>query len=1021
MEFYILGLLEAVRTNERLDLGGIRQQTVLATLLLDPNRVVTTRRLMEAIYGDDPPSTSRAQVQICISALRKLFAGHGDSDIISTHPQGYSIRVPEEQIDAKRFESLLLAAQLARRTENLAEAVRLYRQALSLWRGPALDGIDSRLVQSAAGRLAEHRITANEDCVQLELDLGRHHEVIAELTELIEAYPLRERLRGQLMTALYRSGRQAEALQVYRQTRQALIEELGIEPNERLQQLEHAILTSDESLGAPVQHTVEVTAAVPKVPGMLPTDIADFTGRSDQIRDLRRHLLRGPEGRTGFAVPIAVIGGKAGIGKTTIAIHVSHSVAAHFPDGQLFADLHADAYRPVSPMQVLERFLRVLGVHGAALPDSLEERAEMYRAQLSGRTMLIVLDNAASESQILPLLPGNPDAAVIITSRSRLAGLAGALHVSVDSFDSEQSVALLSSIAGTERMQSEPDATAALAELCGRLPLALRIAGARLSARPHWSIEQLVERLEDETRRLDELKHGDMAIRASISLTYDSVGEDARRLFRRLAILDCQVFSAWVGAPLLDQTFTDAQDLLDDLADAQLLETTGIGRGVHTQYRFHDLIQVFARERLAAEESVDERNAALSRVLGSLLFLAQSASQREYGADALIHSEISSSALPARLVDQLISAPLAWFERERPLVVSGIRQAAQAGYVDLCWGLAISAVTFFESRVYLDDWRETHQIALVAAQQGDDRRGQAAMLYSMGSLAITEQRFNDARCSFESAVELFSEIGDAQGMAVAIRSIGFLDRLGGDFEEAAANYNQALEIFRDAGNEVAAGYVLHNLAQLRLECDEPAEAKRLLTEALDLSKEGGGRRVEAQVLHRMGHAHLSLNEPDLAAEVFEQALEIVRAIGDSTGEAHTLHGLGIARLRNGDLTGAGTALDLALTLAASSSQRLVEAWVLSGLGEMALLDGDPELAVAHLQQAMTVFHGLHTPLNEARALITLGDAHFAAGDAGAAGEALTRALALTDKIGPPMGDRIRIQVAARLGEEEIAP
>ncbi|GII82581.1 SARP family transcriptional regulator [Sphaerisporangium siamense] len=1020
MEFGILGALEASVAGRRLDLGGIRQQIVLSVLLLDANRVVTIGRLMEAIYGDEPPTTARAQVQICISSLRRLFAANGSPDIIATQSLGYAIRATADEIDAQRFESLVQRARRAREGRNLNEAIRHFRDALSLWRGPALDGIDSRLVQSAASRLAEDRITANEDCIQLELDLGRHHELVGELTELTEEHPLRERLRGQLMTALYRSGRQAEALQVYRNARRTMIEELGIEPNERLQQLEHAILTSDESLDPPSpQDRVEVQAApaVPNVPGMLPTDIADFTGRTKQIEDIRQRLMLASEDRSRFAVPIIVIVGKPGVGKTTVAVHASHSVGDRFPHGQLFADLHGAAPRPASPMQVLERFLRVLGVSGTAIPDGLEERAEMYRALLADRRMLIVLDDAGSESQVLPLLPGNPASAVIITSRSRLAGLAGAVHVDVDIFESDQSVNLLSRIAGIERVQSEIEAAEALAELCGHLPLALRIAGARLSARPHWSIEQLVSRLEDETRRLDELKHGEMGIRASISLTYDSISEDARRLFRRLTILDAQIFSAWVSAALLDQPLHDAQDLLDDLADAQLIETTGVGYGVHSQYRFHDLLRVFARERLAAEETPAERGAALARVLGGLLFLAEAAHRREYGGDYVqIHSGAVRWPLPAKLVDQLVAAPLQWYERERSMLVSGIRQAAQAGLVELCWDLAISSVTLFESRVYLDDWRETHQIALAAARQAQDKRGQAAMHYSRGSLYITEQRFGDARCDFQAAVQLFEEVGDRQGTALVIRNIGFLDRLSGRFSDAEAHYKRALDIFRGTGDQVASAYVLHNLAQLRLEFDDLPGAQRLLAEALELSRTSGSRRVEAQVLHRIGHTYLQSDQPALAAEVFNEALTVVRNIGDPTGEAYALHGLGIARLRRGELAEAASALHRSLMLASTSSEQLVEARVQLGLGELSMAQDDATQAVLHLEQALSLFRSMHMPLLEARTLVSLSEAQRRAGDDEAARDSLGRALALTDKMDAPVAQQMRAQLDQIIGE-----
>ncbi|GAA5071932.1 BTAD domain-containing putative transcriptional regulator [Thermocatellispora tengchongensis] len=973
VEFRVLGPLEVAVDSRLLDLGGIRQQIALATLLLDANRVVPVGRLAEAIYDEDPPTTARAQVQICISALRRMFGAYGAGEIIATRAQGYTLRVPPELIDAHRYEELAAQARRERDHENYDAAVKHYREALSLWRGDPLSGIDSRLVQSAASRLAEHRITTNEDCLQLELDLGRHHELVGELSELVAAHPLRERLRAQLMIALYRSGRQAEALQVYRLARETMIEELGIEPNEQLQQLEHAILTSDESLNpppAPVRLTAERAPAAPTpVPSMLPTDIADFTGREREIEEIRRWLAEAAGDPDRLAVPVIVVVGKPGIGKTTIAVHAAHTVADRYPDGRLFADLHGGAPRPVSPMHVLERFLRALGVPGAAVPDGLEERAEMYRSLLADRRMLVVLDDAGSESQVLPLLPGNALSAVLVTSRSRLAGLAGPMHVEVDVFDSAQSVELLSRIAGADRVRSDEGSATTLAQLCGQLPLALRIAGARLSARPHWSIEQLVGRLEDETRRLDELKHGDMGIRASIAMTYESAGEEARRLFRRLALLDSRTFSGWVGAALLDLPPAEAQDLLDDLADAQLVEPTGTGHGVRSQYRFHDLIRVYARERLAAEESAAERSAALERVLGTLLHLAEEAHRREYGGDYVrVHGPARRRTLPPALVDKLIEDPLAWYERERPNLVAGIRQAAQAGFTELCWDLAISAVTLFESRIYLDDWRETHEIALRATRQAGDLRGQAAMLHSIGTLYITEKRFDDARRDFDEALTLFGKVGDDQGRALVLRNIAFLDRMGGRFEEAAEHYERALEIFRATGDHVAAAYVLHGLAQLRLELDDPEGAGRLLEEALRLSRHGGSRRVEAQVLHRMGEMHLQAGDFPRAAEVFRRTLEVVRGAGDPTGEAYALHGLGVARLRRGELEAAESALQEALTLAGSVGERLAEGRALLGLGELALARAQPRRATGHCERALALFRAMGAQVYEARAL-----------------------------------------------------
>ncbi|MBX7266454.1 tetratricopeptide repeat protein [Micromonospora sp. Llam7] len=716
-------------------------------------------------------------------------------------------------------------------------------------------------------------------------------------------------------------------------------------------------------------------------PSLLPTDIADFTGRTEQVQEIQERFAEAAENPAQLAVPVVVVAGKPGIGKTSLCVHVAHRLAWRYPDGQLFADLHGGASRQASPTQVLERFLRTLGVPGNGIPDELEERAEMYRDLLADRRILVVLDNAGSETQLLPLLPGNPSSAVLVTSRRRLAGLPGAVHIEVDVFDSAQSIALLSRIAGGDRVQAEAGAAAELAELCGQLPLALRIAGARLSARPHWTVEQLASRLENESRRLDELKHGALGIRVSISHTYDNLAEDARRLFRRLALLDFPAFGGWVSAALLDQPLVDAQDLLDELVDAQLVEITGTEGGVRTQYRFHDLIRVFARERLAVEEVAADRSAALSRVLGALLFLAEQAHGRLHGGDTpQVHSQAERWTFAPEVVVQVIGDPLSWLERERLNVVAAVRQTVKAGLVELCWDLAFTAVTLFESRIYLDDWRETHRVALAACRSAGDQRGEAVMLYSTGSLGIVEKRFHDARESLEQSELLFNQLGAEHGAALVSRQLAYLDRIASDFENATRRYESALAVLLAAGDLTAAAYVLNSMAQTALERGNPDEAKRMLPRALELSRRAGSRRIEAQVLHRLADANLSAGDHAAAVTAFDETLAVVRDLGDPIGQAYALHGLGLAYLCSGDHEQAGTALNAARALASSTGERMIEARVERSLGELDLAVGRAPQAVVHLHRALGLFRSIQAPTFEARVLVMLDEAYAAAGD-----------------------------------------
>ena len=833
-------------------------------------------RLVDALYGDRPPATARSQAQIAISALRKSFAEHSAKTVIATHTRGYIMRLEDGQLDSLQFSELVSAAREARNAGQPDHAVASYGKALRLWCGNALTGIDSELIRIAADHLDEQRVVCAEDRITLEFELGRHHEVVAELAELIARYPLRERLREQFMLALYRCGRTADALKAYRDIRQLLVQELGIEPGERLRWLEAAILSGDPSLARAAGSAMVAGPAIAgtrlrPAPRMLPADIADFTGRARQVQEIHQCLATAREQQPQLAVPVIAISGRGGVGKTCIAVHAAHESAADFPDGQLFTNLHSGS-EAVSPAKILDHFLRALGLAGALVPETLQERAAAYRSLLADQKILVVLDDAAGEAQIAPLLPGNPAQAVIITSRARLAGLPGAKHIDVDTFDVDKSAELLTRIAGHERLDTEPGAVAEIAALCGHLPLALRIAGARLSARQHWSVRQFVGRLSDEARRLDELKYGDMAIRASISLSYLGTSLQARRLLRRLAILEAPAFSNWVPAAMLNEPVTQTQDLLDELVSARLVDSE------HGQYRLHGPhVRLFARERLAHEEPAAERHAALERVLDALLALAHEAHRRQYGGD-FVFLDIGPRrwAVPSHLMSELAADPLTWYDRERGMLLSGIRQAAGAGLTGLCWKLALSAVTLYESRFYLDDWQESHQVALQAVQRAGDRRGEAAMLYSTGTLAMVQQHFDAAREHFSRSAEIFQAIGDNQGVALVIRHIAFLDRMSGRLDEAVRHYKRALRLFRSEGDQVAVAYVLQSLAEVRLAQNKTDVAQDLLEEALHLSQSAGSSRVEAQVLYRMGEARLLSGDLGEAGEAFGRALAKVR-------------------------------------------------------------------------------------------------------------------------------------------------
>ncbi|WP_439674085.1 BTAD domain-containing putative transcriptional regulator [Embleya sp. MST-111070] len=701
MEFRILGPLESVHGGAPVDIKGTRQRTVLALLLLEANHIVPTDRLVDGVWDKAPPTTSRGQIQICISSLRRQLPAAALPGLITTRSPGYRLRVADGQLDLHAFESGVAAGRRAAAERQPKRAVREFRAALDLWHGPALAGIDSRLVRHGVAHLDERRLVVHEECLELELATGAPHGPAGELLALVAAHPLRERLRVLLMTALYRAGRQAEALEEYRKAREILIEELGIEPGEDLRRLHRAILSGDPDLVRPTAPAMiePVVIAPTRVPRLLPTDFADFTGRADLARELTRP--RETAG-TGTAVPITVVTGRCGVGKTTLAVHAAHRLAPDFPDGQLFAHL-TSADGPVDPRDVLGRFLRALGLSGSAIPDGLEERAETYRDLLAGRRVLVVLDDATAESQVLPLLPGTPRCRVLVTSRRRFTGLPAADRLEVPAFDPDGSVELLARIAGRHRIAAEPDAAAALCAACEHLPLALRIVATRLAARPHWSVSDLVARLGNGSRRLDELCYGEVSVRGSIAPTYEGLTPEARRLFRLLALLQAPGFASWVGAPLLGTDPLRAQDPLEELAECYLLDVeVNAGTGV-ARYRFPELVYTFARERLAADEPPGVRRAALERTLGVLLFLLGEARRRQRGAASSgPHAGGRQRVFSAELVERLLADPLAWYAQERPWILAAIRQAAAAGFLEHARGLAMSTITLSEARTHPD-------------------------------------------------------------------------------------------------------------------------------------------------------------------------------------------------------------------------------------------------------------------------------------------------------------------------------
>jgi DNA-binding SARP family transcriptional activator/tetratricopeptide (TPR) repeat protein len=994
MDFLILGPLEVWQDGRLINLGGPRQQTVMAMLLLEANRVMTPDRLVSALWDEEPPTTARSQVQICISKLRRTIAP-GDPALrrIVRSPAGYTLRLNGDRLDSDDFGVKVSAARRLLTAGDLARARQEFRTGLALWRGAAMEGVDSRHVRQSAMLLDERRLVVTEECLDCELRLGLYRDSVAEVSGLVRDHPLRERFHALLMLALYGAQRQAEALDAYRRAREALIEELGIEPGAELQQLHERILAGvsvRELLGQADPPPAVVSAVTPPareqpadahVPRLLVADSPDFTGRAGLVEKIVAGITKAASGAVAehAAVPVTMIIGRGGVGKTTLAVHIAHKVAEHFPDGQLFASLRNND-RAVDPSDILERFLQALGVSGSVLPDSAAKRAEVYRDKLAGRRVLIVLDDAMSEQQISALLPGSALCSVIVTSRRRLTGIAVSNRFELGSFSHDSAVELLSKIVSRDRIMAEAGAVKALCTQCDYLPLALRIVGARLAARPHWSVAELVDRLADESGRLDELHHGNMGVRAGIALTHNDLSAGARTLFRRLAIFDVPSVGYWVSAPLMDTSVQAGKEFMEELAEAYLVDAEAHPAGV-TRYRLHEITRLFARERLVMDESAHERHTALERLLGAVLHLVGEAHQREYSGDFLmLHGGGGRWPLPVSIIDRIFKDPLDWYEHERPTIVTAVRQAAASGMSELAWELALSSVALFESHSHFTDWRETHEQALEACCRAANQRGEAAMRYSLGSLHMFRRRPKQAVRELASASELFEQLGDEYGVALVKRNQAYMDRIGGELDKALSGWAQALRTFQAAGDLIAEAHILHNVAQARLDLGEESAAAELLERARKICVDLRNRRVGAQVYHRLGDLHLRRGELDAAAAAFDEALAAVRESGDQVGEGYALLGMGTVHLRRNDPPTAAGALAAAESIARTLGERMLLGRVELAQAELLLGQGQLGAAAECIDQAIEEFGFMEAYLLKAEALVKRGEIHMAAGN-----------------------------------------
>ncbi|WP_410594275.1 BTAD domain-containing putative transcriptional regulator [Amycolatopsis sp. lyj-23] len=940
--FGILGPLQVTNAGRPLKPSAPRQRALLAALLVRTPQPVGLGALVDALWGERPPASAVANVHTYVSRLRRDLAEIGLPDLVVTDGGGYRLLVEPDQHDSRVFRTTADEARAALASGDAVKAVAIWEAAWSCWRGDPLEDVPcAGWLETEVVRLEQLAAAAREDFADARLAAGQYSTLIPELTALVRRLPLREGLWQRLMLAQHRAGRRAEALDTYRELRDVLVEALGVEPCDQVRELHEVVLG-----GTPPEAGTAVR------PMQLPPDIDDFTGRTAEAAELRRLLTRPARS------VVAAITGKAGVGKTALAVRVAHDVGAHFAGGQLYVRMGGTGSSPRDPSAVLATLLVAFGVHPHAVPEDFEARAALYRSQLAARPVLIVLDDVANMAQVRPLLPGSAGSAVLVTSRGQLVA---AHTVCLDVLCPAESVRLLSSIAGPARVTAEPDAAAAVARYCGHLPLALRIAASRLARRGQWTVGRLAGRLADEGTRLNELRIDDLEARASLAWSYEALDEVQQRAFRLLGLLDVPDFPAWVLAALLEVGLPVAEDVLDSLADVHLLEVAGTDAAGQVRYRFHDLLRVFARERAGSADSPAERTAALRRAFGAWL-------------DRAVHAE---AGLPCRFLKVRLTGPgsvgpppaepLAWLDAERDALVAVLEQALGLGMTSVACDIACALTTFFDLRSHYDLWRHTHELALAAAVGAGARRSRAILHQGLGALAFYQGRYDEASEHFARAQVRFGELGEHRGRAYANLGLGSVHLFHGDHGEAAAALERARAGFDGCADAGGRAFALQGLGIVRRDQGRLEEAARCLDEALATFRRLGSRYGQACVSFSLGLHHKARGDREAAERTLSEAIELFHAASCPRDEALALHVLAATCAQQGDADRASTLMARSLAVFSPEDDSVADACAQYSFGWVAHGNRRPDEAAGRFDRSARLSERFGMTLHRERA------------------------------------------------------
>jgi DNA-binding SARP family transcriptional activator/tetratricopeptide (TPR) repeat protein len=994
----------------------------MALLLLNANAVVSFDHLIDELW-EVPPPTARRQVHNAMAALRRSLGGPDEVEIRTTDA-GYQLDIRQDQLDAYAFRDHVRDAEQAAAEGHVDDAVRHLCQGLDLWRGPALPGLDSRYIRSAVAGLEEQRLAALERLSSLRLALGEEASVLSDLTRWVAEHPLRESLRASLMLALYRCGRQAEAIEVYDQGRRLLAEQLGLDPGAGLKQLHERILLGTvepaPAYAPPPPRPAETRA--PMVPAeapagedvdrcTLPHDIIDFSGRDAELAQLHEDTARSSP----TALMISTIDGMGGIGKTALAVRLAHQLRADYPDGQYFIDLRGftAGQDPLTPAHALDLLLRDVGVPVERVPAGHEARVGLWRSAMTGRRALLVLDNAVSEEQVRPLLPGAPGTLVIVTSRRHLSSLEGVSPLFLDVLPPDDAAALFRRVAGPDATAADDETGAAgvaeVVDLCGRLPLAIRIAAARLHHRPNWTVADLAERLRDHRRRTRFLAVGDRTVSAVLGLSYRYLRPALRRLFRLLSAHPAADFEAHSVAAMAGITSDEAEQALDELVEDNLVLPGSGGR-----YKMHDLVRDCAHELAEQHDSAADLHIAVQRLLDYYLHLAWVACRPMARGAYRFDPTITYPPASVPDIDSRADA-MSVLKAEHGNLVEVARYAAEHGWLDHAWQIPAALQPFLTQMNYRDNSLEMVTRGLAAARERADQGGEAAMLGSTALILREQGRVDEAEQLFQQAIDISRAI-DAPAIEVSqLADLGFTQRRAGRLCRARDTFAAGRRLAERIGDQQGYVTLTNNLAVIYIAMGRYEEAIGYLEDALPVSRETGSGRDEAMVLGNLGWALDSQGRSADGLRHYDRSLALIQSQGSRHAEAMTLAGRSAARLHLGDLAGALADGRAALTVARDANGHYAECEALLAIGDALVASGETAAAESVYDQARQVAASYRFTFLEARGHDSIARLRIRDGDLPEARRLLEQALRMY-----PHEDVDAAQARRRLAEIAVS-